>query len=151
MLSQQHPLGSANTLSHNTKSTAQRTLEYRFVSGLDNSYSKSARAHVLQRHLRQRRLRAGKRERSKGKLEDDDDLALVRQGAEHTKRSNAVKSPAVPGRICAATDPGVTSNATSLGRCVDPKSLLGQGTVDPFLTSACRTTTTQNLLIEYCG
>jgi hypothetical protein len=35
-------------------------------------------------------------------------------------------------------------------RYVGPKSLLGQGTVDPFLSGACRTITTENLLIDYC-
>jgi hypothetical protein len=67
-------------------------MEYRFISGLDNSYSKSVRAHVLQRHLRDRRLRAEKRDRSKVKPDDDHDLALVRQRAEHFRRSNGAGS-----------------------------------------------------------
>jgi hypothetical protein len=126
-------------------------MEYRFISGLDNSYSKSVRAHVLQRHLRDRRLRAEKRDRSKVKPDDDHDLALVRQRAEHYRRSNGAGSLVAPGRIHAPKDQEVTSHATSLQRYVGPKSLLGQGTVDPFLSSAYPTTTTENLLIDYCS
>jgi hypothetical protein len=154
MSPQQQPLDSTNSLADNAKAATHRPMEYRFISGLANSYSKPVRAHVLKRHLRERRLRAVQKERSKGKPEDDeddkDDLALVRPRAERSRRSNAVKFPAAPERGHAPKSRTVTSNATSLVRYVGPKSLLGQGTVDPFLSGACRTTSTENLLIDYC-
>src|SRR2546423_1210596 len=59
-------------------------------------YSKSVRAHVLQRHLPRRRLRADKRHRSKGKpedegqSEDEDQLPLIRQRAGNSMCPNAV-------------------------------------------------------------
>jgi hypothetical protein len=114
MLPLQQPLDSANPLADSAKAPAHRPMEYRFISGLDNSYSKPVRAHVLKRHLRKRRLRAVKKERSKGKAEDDDvDLALVRPRAERSRRPNAIKSPAAPGRGHAPNSQTVTSNATS--------------------------------------
>lgn len=150
MASPRLPLDSTNPPPQKAKSTEHRPMEFRFISGLDNTYSKPVRAHVLQRHIRERRLRAEKKGRSRGKPGDDSDSALARRTAEPPIRSNAVKAPATPGRSYNAMMPTGTLSPKSLGRYVGPKSLLGQGTVDPFLSTACRTTTTENLLIDYC-
>jgi hypothetical protein len=155
MLSQQQqqqqppPIDSTNQSPHNAKATEHRPMEFRFISDLDNSYSKPVRAHVLQRHLRERRLRAEKKGRSTSKPGDDSALAWISRTAEHPMRSNAVKALAAPGRSHAAANQTVTSHSTSLGRYVGPKSLLGQGTIDPFLSTACQTTATESLLIDY--
>jgi hypothetical protein len=108
-------------------------------------------SHVLQRHMRERRLRAEKKERRIGRPDDIDDLVLVRRKAKHVKRSNAVTAPAAGGRGHAPANQTVTSNSNSLLRYVGPERLLGQGAVDPFQSTASGSmTATENLLVDYC-
>ena len=150
-MAQHQALDSAESLSHCATSRGHRPMEYRFVSGRDTTYSKTIRAHVLQRHLQERRLRAKTRNRKKDKPGDDDELTLAGQDLEHQKSSRAMERCGMPGRSHLLPDQEVTSDALSLRHQVGPQSLLGQGTSDPFLTLAWRSPTrTENHLIDYC-
>lgn len=150
-MSEQPPRESTVPSPDNPPATAHRPMQFRFISGLDNSYSKPVRAHVLQRHMRERRLRAERKERRIGRPDDIDDLVLVRRKAKHVKRSNAVTAPAAGGRGHAAANQPVPSNSNSLVRYVGPASLLNQGAVDPFQSTASGSmTATEDLLVDYC-
>jgi hypothetical protein len=119
-------------------------MDYRFLSGFDTSYSKLVRAHVLRRHFRERRLHA-----RKGKAtEDEDDLSMLNRDAQHDGRSDTVGLHSAPEAHDHHLD---ASSASSLVPYADPQSLLGQGAIDPFLTSAIGSmTVTERLLVDYC-
>ena len=150
-MAQHRALDSAESLSHCATTRGHRPMEYRFVSGRDATYSKTIRAHVLQRHLLDRRLRAKKRNRKKDTPEDDEELILAGQDLEHYRSSRAMECCVPPGRSHLLADQEVTSDALSSRRHVGPQSLLSQGIPDPFLTLPCRPPTrTENHLIDYC-
>ena len=76
-----------------------------------------------------------------------DDLALVHDRANRAKRPTSVDAPAALGENCSIQTQDAPFKATSLRRYVNPKSLVG---VDPFQSSACRLTITENFLIDHC-
>jgi hypothetical protein len=77
-------------------------------------------------------LRAERRAEKKDKPEDEDDLALVRDRANRAKRTTSVERPAALGENHSIQTQDAPFKATSLRRYLNPKSLVGQGTVDPF-------------------
>jgi hypothetical protein len=81
--------------------------------------------------MREARPRAERKTGKKDKPVDEDDLA---------KSPTTREPPAALGEDHSIPTQDATFEATSLRRYLNPKSLVGQGTVGPVQSSACRST-----------
>jgi hypothetical protein len=121
------------------KPMPQSCIQWQFLSGLDTSYARSTRAHVLQRHLRERRLRAARKARRDS--EGEQGLMLTNQ-----ELSSSLRDQNTPSQQPSHT------KSQGFGSAVAPQNLsfLGQGRVDPFQTFARKVHGLEMLIIDSC-
>lgn len=142
---------------------------YKFLSGLDKSYSSITRAYVLRHHIFKRRKR-GRHKTRHGTMAHALAYSFIVSQEKYTERvstpsgpTTSAQSVASTKRTCAVILPVADRSHLHLGLeeakeeaepllyYLSATILLAQGRVNPFSTFARPTNNRENFLIDYCS